>query len=131
MTTTAEQLQASVTGIAETLAFIATNEGQEWDDIDPDDIPAGVDREDVEGDNEGEPLNLLDYVCSQLDATVHGKRVDGEWEVTHVVILFTCGGPHIEYTTETNEVSGRWGSDSAAAYVGSDVDRYIDEAFES
>lgn len=127
--TTREDLRRQCQGLADTLEFIATHEGEEWDDIDPDEIPACVDREDVEGD-EGEPLSLLDYCGRALSVEIFGQKVEGEWEYRYCEVVFTTGGPHVEFTTqESSYVEGYWGGDRAKVYVGCDVGARLDEIF--
>lgn len=127
MSTTRDQLKATVQRIADELEFIATHEYEDWSEIPADEIPAGIDREDVEFD--GEPMNLADYCHNQLDIAIRGESVGGNWEMTHVVVLFCAGGPHVEYTTETSEVRGWWDADTARVYVGCDVGSQVEELF--
>lgn len=65
---------------------------------------------------------------SVLDVTVHGKRKPHHsyWEITHVEVVFSTGGPHIELDTGKKAVMGYWGGDVARA----SVDDYVVDYFE-
>lgn len=62
-----------------------------------------------------------------LTVTEYGKRnPGGEWETTHVVVVFSTGGPHIELDTFERAVVGYWGSDRERAPVADAVIDYFE-----
>jgi len=62
-----------------------------------------------------------------LEFVEHGKRSPGgEWEITHVVVVFAVGGPHVELNTSERAVMGYWGSDRDRAPVSGVVVDYFE-----
>ena len=62
-----------------------------------------------------------------LDVTIHGERsafshdYTADWTVTGLVILLTCGGPHIELNTRTRTFDGWWGGAEVKVSADSDL----------
>jgi hypothetical protein len=125
-----DQLERTCQSIVDEMEFCATHDGQSWEDIDPDDIPEGIDEDDVTNDDGF--VSLYDYCADALSIEVYGKRSagDSDWTMTHVTVVFETGGPHVEFTTEQSSyVEGRWGSDRVSRYVGCDVGALVEEMF--
>lgn len=130
MSDTLKDLERQCDYRRDVLEFIDEHQGETWDDIDPEDIPEGIDRDDVETDgNEGEALSLVDYCAYALDVEIQGRydHLEGSWTVTGVEVLFTCGGPDIRL--EGSTIVGRWGGDVVRRHVSGDIASYIEEAF--
>jgi len=124
-----DQLERTCQRLADALEFCATHDGESWEDIDPDEIPEGIDEDDVAPNGE---VSLYDYCADALSIEVYGKRSagDSDWTMTHVTVVFGTGGPHVEFTTERSSyVEGYWSSDRVSRYVGCDVGPRIDEMF--
>lgn len=69
------------------------------------------------------------YILSAwpLEIVEHGRRAPGgEWETTHVVVVFGTGGPHIELDTSERAVMGYWGGDRERAPVSGAVVEYFE-----
>lgn len=131
--TTANDLRSMVSARAEALEFAYTHNGDHWEDIYSDDVPVGLEKEEVVDVDEGEEtVDLMHYIGQALDVEIHGHydRDALAWAFDYIEILFTVGGPDVRFSTQHGgEVLGHWGTDQSARSVGGDVGRYLDEMF--
>lgn len=63
-----------------------------------------------------------------LEVVEHATRnPGGEWERTHIVVVFAIGGPHIELDTKAGAVVGYWGGDTVRRGVAQAVCDWFEE----
>lgn len=129
MANTHEQLVASVENIARDLEELVTiaHGGESPVSMAEYLEGFGVDIEDHDG--YAAPAAwaaLVDYW--PLEISVRGSRALNErWNISHVVVVFCTGGPHIELNTRSGEVVGAWGTDAVSRSVSADVTSFYDD----
>lgn len=66
--------------------------------------------------------HLLDW---PLEIVEHGTRQPGgEWETSHVVIVFGTGGPHVEYDGSKGRIVGYWSGETAYASAPDGIEEF-------
>lgn len=77
--------------------------------------------------DEGEPMTLYDYISDVLDIEY---TLNCSKELIGVRLWVTLGGPNIYIDTRAGEVVGHWGTDSARAWVPSEICEEITSYFD-
>ncbi len=77
--------------------------------------------------DEGETTSLYDYISEVLDIEY---TLSSSKELIGVKLWVTLGGPNIYIDTRAGEIVGHWGSDSARAWVPSEICEEITGYFE-
>ena len=75
----------------------------------------------------GEPSDLYDYTADALDIEY---TLDSSFLLLGVRLWVTLGGPNICIDTRAGEVVGHWGTDTARAWVPSEICDEINEIFD-
>jgi hypothetical protein len=126
MSDTATQLRDNVRSTAADLeVLVAAVNG---DAVDPHVLQAIFEDHGVMEDDGYTSDDGAYYILSTwpLEIVQHGRRAPGgEWETTHVVVVFSTGGPHVELDTSERAVVGYWGSDRDRAPVSGVVVDYF------
>ena len=104
------------------------------DDADVDDDKREMARAALEwlDDTGAEDLSWGSFVNDVLDIEISGRfdSESGEWHVTDVAALITCGGPNVRYHVHGNgtiRVSVAWWNDHADRVVDSGLADYLTE----
>lgn len=111
---TAEELQATCDSIREELEALYNADF--------------TDEERERREEEGEPCDFYDYFGKALD---HEFIVASTRDYVGCRVYMTLGGPTVYIDTCAREVVGHWGSDTARAWLPSEICDEIDEVFES
>lgn len=82
-------------------------------------------------DTGAEELSWSTFVADVLDVEITGRfdNESGEWEMTDVALLVTCGGPNVRYHVHgsgTIRVSVSWWNDHADRVIDSGLADYLD-----
>ena len=86
-----------------------------------------TDEEREEKEESGEAYDLYSYFSDPLD---YEYTISSRGDFLGVKVWLTLGGPNIWIDTRTGYVEGRWGSDSACAWVASEICEEINSMFE-
>lgn len=102
------------------------------DDADTDDRTAARDALAWIDENGADDLSWLAFAMGFLDCEISGRfdSVSGEWYVTDVAALVTCGGPNVRYHVHgagTIRVSVSWWNDHADRVIDSGLADYLDD----
>ena len=83
-------------------------------------------------DTGAEDLSWISFTADVLDVEISGRfdNESGEWYVTDVALLITCGGPNVRYHVHGNgtiRVSVSWWNDHADRVIDSGLADYLDD----
>jgi len=129
MSDTATQLRDNVRSTAADLEILVAIASEDFDKSDGDTAAAIFEDHGREITPDTEWAETAREILDEwpLGFVEHGKRTPGgEWETTHVVVVFGTGGPHIELDTSERAVMGYWGSDRDRAPVSGAVVEYFE-----
>ena len=136
---TSTQLYNSVRGLADDLTILVDllqSNPENWQIHAAEDFLSEHGYEPVIGNDGSYDLDQMYEDLSEflnewpLEAKIIGeKEPGGEFEPTHVEVLFTTGGPHIELDTGKRAVIGWWGSESATWGVSSEVCGFFEDLY--
>ena len=102
------------------------------EDADTDDRTAARDALAWMDENGADDLSWSAFAMGFLDCEISGRfdSESGEWHVTDVAALVTCGGPNVRYHVHgagTIRVSVAWASDRADRVIDSGLADYLDD----